>query len=168
MNAIQNSIRWTIAGVLILNSLLKFIILHDTEPYSSVSSVFTVLHLTISSFLEHGVSIISICWFLWCTGDLQLFASGQNKFLRKLYFSLAFSEYFKVVVIVLQIFDSEPRFFFLFGVLLASIQFMSLRSLINHNPKRLFVAIVIGNLCRFLVRIIFYDMAKLKLLGLIA
>lgn len=162
----MNSIKWTFIGTVLVNSMLKFIILHE-HIYSTMPAWLVFGHLILSSVLEHGISSSIIIWVVCCYRDYQTLDGGQNKFLRKLYFSIAFPEYLKCLTIFLQFFDSEPRMLFLFALLLVSIQIMSLQSLLNQKSSRIFLGIIFGNACRLAVKLAFYGLKDTKLLGFI-
>lgn len=126
----KNSIRWMFLGIIFINSLLKFIILHEPTYSSWSSASILLLHLILSSVAEHGAFVVTIGIILVAPRQYrQLLSSyGYSKYVRRLYFAISFPEYFKLLALMLQVFDSEPELLMSFGILLLSIQFQSVQT----------------------------------------
>lgn len=91
----------------------------------------------------------------------------QKKFKRKVYLALAFPEIFKVAAVLLQIFDNEPTLLFLIGLLIVSIQQISLESVTSISTHKLNLIIFVAVFLRFTIRSLFHHITDIWLLGMV-
>ena len=95
----------------------------------------------------------------------QIQVSNQDLSL-KVYLSLLFPEIFRSIAIMLYVFDVESELLFLLGLVIVSIQYEALRSVLNATPAlTLAVAFILAVLARFLVKMILYKTSDVVLLG---
>lgn len=143
--------------ILIINTFLKLFTIF--EPSRNSWDVFLrVSELIISCLVEHLAFVVPIFLLIYFR-DSTLFAnSGYIKYWRKLYFSIAFPEFFKVIAIILQIFCSEVSLLILFGILLILIQCQSLQIFTNVQSSmlsvRIFLFVIVAACFKLLIRLI--------------
>ena len=104
---------------------------------------------------------------LWCLPNSRHLMNGQTKFKRKVYLALAFPEIFKVAAVLLQIFDNEPTLLVLIGLLIISIQQISLESVTSISTHKLNMIIFASVGLRLLVRCFFHRFFDVWLLGVV-
>lgn len=186
------SMRWIITGAILFNMILKLSVLHN-RTYRNLFSILPSLHLITSTAIEHGVfvtavilgtsplqlGVLLICRTvftymmfdvllgLWCLPNSRNLVNGQTKFKRKVYAALAFPEIFKVAAVLLQIFDDEPTLLLLIGLLIISIQQISLESVTSISTHKLNTIIFFAVALRFLVRCFFHRLSDVWLLGIV-
>ncbi len=153
--------------MIVTNVMLKLIVLHDTA-YQHITSR-TVLHVCAASVLEHVSFMAATALSLYCVqGTRSLVFSRQNKLRYKIYLYLALPELLKLLLVVLQIFDSEASLLILVGLLLLSVQHTALESLLGTASQR---HLVLGGCVAVLVRVAvkrcFYSTYDVYLSGVI-
>lgn len=178
-------------GAILFNSILKLSVLHNTT-YRNIFSILPSLHLITSTAIEHGVFVSAVilgkyvtirihCSYqtnmtnasfaiiagLWCLPNSRNLMNGKTKFKRKVYVALAFPEIFKVAAVLLQIFDDEPTLLLLIGLLIISIQQISLDSVTSISTHKLNTIIFFAVTLRFLVRCFFHRLSDVWLLGIV-
>lgn len=147
--------------------LLKFIVLHDLV-YHSWPPIALILHLLISSLLEHTCFVLVVVFVLFCRADLPIPSNNMyGKYYRRMYFSIAFPEYFKILAILLQVFDSEPELLGLFGAFVLSITCFSVHSFTNKPLMRIIPVIIGGSLSKLLMKRLWYDSQSIYIQGII-
>lgn len=150
-----------------INSILKFIVLYDTL-YHHWSPLSLIAHVILSSAVEHTIFATVTVFLLMLRNDAQLLTTSvYGKYYRRLYFALAFPEYFKMIAILLQVFDSEPKLLMLFGVLLLSIQCRSVQNFTHKPFHRIFPVICISMTLKLMVKAMWFDFNSILIQGVI-
>jgi len=154
-------------GIIVINMLLKFIVLYD-EVYHSWPPIALILHLFISSLLEHLCFVIFVGFLLFCRSDVPFPNNNMyGKYYRRMYFAITFPEYFKVLAILLQVFDSESELLALFGAFVLSITSFSVHSFTNKPLMRMIPVILVGSIAKLCMKRLWYDNQSIYLQGII-
>ena len=180
--------KWLPIITAILNTTLKLLVLRKTVY--GLSNVKNIIHAAVSTVLE------SICFLLVFFAVLRSskvitaansptpsadFNHGDDKqrqqqqplsasgriFNARVYLALQFPELFKLAVLVIQIFDTEPNLLFLFGLVILSIQSLAFRTATNMSSNRVSILMCIAVSTRITVRCLFYTIPQQMLLGLV-
>ncbi len=154
-------------GIIAINTLLKFIVLHDLV-YHSWPPIPLFLHVFVSSLLEHFGFVLLVGCMLMFRHDIPFpMNSMYGKYYRRLYFSISFPEYFKLIAIILQVFDSEPELLTIFGMFLLSISSFSVHCFTNKPLARIIPVLVLGSITKLCIRRLWYDNQSIYIQGII-
>jgi hypothetical protein len=156
-----------ILGVVGVNAALKLCVLHHTR-YEHFLTIGALLHLLVSTVVEHIIFVLSAAVVLWLSPNARYLMNGPSKLLRKIYLALAFPEIFKFTAVLLQMFDNEATILLLIGALITSVQLKALQSVTNVNSHRLIMIISAAVVSRVVVRLLFYQLSDIYLLGFIS
>jgi hypothetical protein len=177
-----------------INAVLKLIVLR--RSLYKEFSVFNVGHAVLSSILENAVFLLVFVAALRSVGSSAFDGGGNGeggggggssssssggiddddddrqqrvirKFDTRVYLAMQFPELFKVGVIAMQIFDTEPNLLFLFGLVVLSVQSLSFRTVTNMSSNNVSVCMTVAVLCRLVVRYGFYTIPQQMLIGLV-
>jgi len=157
----NNSIvfRWALL-IVVVNWLLMAVVQHEFT-LAAPGLVFTrCLFLLLVSAAEHLAFVAVMAMFLYFSPVSRYLFAHQSKLKRKLYMALAFPELFKTLVVLLQVFDSEPSLLLLFGALVISMQHASLQSITNIKSIQLSLFLCLAVLARILIRSIFFGVSE--------
>ena len=154
--------------VLIVSSLLKIFTLASYESYNIElhRNTFIVICKTlITCFIEHVAFMIPILGT--AVESLAMIGKEYEKS-KKLYFAIAIFEIGKIIILFLQIWDSEPiLLMFLCGCLMLSLQFIGFQcvspTLSNWQSIRIFFLAVV---CKVLCRVYFHSLFHTLALGI--
>lgn len=146
--------------VILMSASLKLLILQGTMYLNADFRDFT--HATYVTCMEFAIFALGISIsfpFLASSSN-----DSENK-LSRLYLAVLFPESFRVIAIVLHAFDSEPNLLFLLGLLIISMQFVSLHSLFHAMSGWIYMGFVVGILSKIMVKMLFYTWHDMILLG---
>ena len=168
--------KWVIFWALAINMSVKAIALHseivDKSSLYKMTGVRQLIHLTVSTALEHFSFIATMALVLktinWPSLNAsKLYTKSSSHLRRVLYIALSFPEFFKTSACLLQMFDNEPTSLFLIGALITSIQLTSLQSITNLPADKLFIGTLVATCVKLIMRCIFYSFADVLRLGII-
>ncbi len=150
-----------------IDSLLKYILLHETF-YASMAPMRTLLHVLATAVLEHAAFVLTTGYILRTNKEFIPFIQGQPRLRNKLYYALCVSSYFKIYAIMLQIFGSEPYLLLLCGILLLSIEALSLQSLFNTDKYSKVLPAVLGGVAvKVVMRLLLFPFADVYEQGIL-
>lgn len=155
-----------VAGVLLVSSSLKLVMLHRYVGFRAdlmMRPVSVMLRLLVASCVEHAIFTATVFWFL-SESFSHIYHKDNIEGNVRLYHALAFPELGKVFVSFLQVWDAEQTMPLIFGLLMLSIQYMSLKCVAPVGTEwkvlRAFaVAVTLKTLCRLCFHSIYYTLA---------
>ena len=154
---------WLSLAVLVVSVLLKLLRLRDT--FFQKPSPSKVLIGSVSCFLEVFGFISILVLLLWLLTINKQSTNFSSEKYRMIYPSLIFPELLRALAVVLHTFDSKPNLLFLLGLMVLSIQFMALQSLLRVSNKALLTCFTAALTVRLLTKLCFYTYDDISLLG---
>lgn len=127
------------------------------------------MHATLCAIVEQCSVLIAIAVLLGCQSlaerrgaQLQDMNSDTK---RSIYFSIAFPEMMKIIALMLQIFDTDPTLFALFGLMIMSLQLLLLSCIteLSHRMQGVGTALLLA--AHLSVKYAFYSIADIRRLG---
>ena len=173
MTFAQKFLRWVPAAVIVANTILRLFVLRNTAYKHTAVEALSILHSMASNILEHFLFVGTIAFYLYFIPSNavppkhNLYAK-QNKMMKyKLYLIFAVPELLKLLVMVLQIFDTETTLLITVGSLLLSLQFVAYECLTTLSLRHLLLSMMLAVLVRFAVKCIFYNIQNVYLSGIV-
>lgn len=145
--------------VLVVNVAIKFIVFYESSSWMKQwSPLVQLMFLLITCLLEHTAFVVAVFVSIWYF---------RLKFHRLLYVSVALPELLKLCASLLQIFDNGSTILLIIGLLLISIQYTSLQSIINMPIQKGLIILVCATVLRILCRLQCHTLSDVELLGYI-
>jgi hypothetical protein len=153
----KHAFKWLLLTILCVSAILKVLILNKTA-YERMNSYLSIQHLVLTTIAEHALASLGMFIGIGIVYKVtQLSSGGLMETLKRLYIAAAFPETIKVVAIVMQLFDVEPTLLLLMGMLMLSIQVISLQSVFNIAYAPLLLSVTLATAFRVLVRVFTYS-----------
>lgn len=150
-------------AIVTIGTFLKLLVLHHSA-YEHVH-VWAVLHAALTTTLE--VAIYLGCLLLWIS-YLNGFQSIEGQYVRsyrRLCLSLLFPEVFRMLAVVLHVFDSQPDLLVLITLLILSLQCTSYHVVTNLRWESLVPGLALAVCSRLVWMRILYPPSDLWALG---
>ena len=164
--------------------ILKVLVLRKTtylslvtlSSHSNVALVYSALHLVVVSVSEHLMFLVAFFFFFTVIPQAKsaimtyIHGMSNTQSYCKLYTSIALSEYFKTVLILLQLFDHDPFLLTLLALLILSMQQLSFQTILNSkiSSNHIYAGLIFATLVKLLTRRIFLNQNDIFLLGVIS
>jgi len=147
----------------IIGTVLKLSVLrHSTYRHLYI---FSILHATLSTFVEISIfSFILLFWTFYSSGFQSIDSQYIQSYVR-LSLSILFPEVFRVIAVMLHIFDAEPGLLVLLSCLIFSMQWQSYVTCTNQRWEALVPGLVVATVARFLWQHVVYRGDELWELG---
>ena len=146
--------------------ILKLLILR-TSTYQQLTLT-TILHVLLANTIELLTFFGMIACLLTCIPYIRRqLDTITTKLWIKIYFGVLFPEVFRVLAIMLYIFEVESELLLLLGLVILSIQYQALQSItsLHISPTLLGLIFIMAILSRLLIKMMIYPTHALILLG---
>lgn len=149
--------------LLIISLALQLIVLRHTQ-YRRVN-IWTLLVISLASVCELSIFSSTIILYILYHSSFQSIATSYVGSFTRLFLCILFPEVFRVVAIILYMFDSHADLLILISLLVLSVQLVSIHSTTNLRWEIVIGGLVIASSLRLLLLRCFYSSEDIWTLG---